>query len=115
MPAATFLPNARTRGARPPLARRGLSDQLRAMSLPRVVRSALPGLAALCIAPAYAQERPQSGLVEAALLLRQVDGAKRVLMIGAHPDDENSALLATLARGMGAETAYLSLTRGDGG
>ncbi len=115
MPAATFLPNARTRGARPPLARRGLSDQLRAMSLPRVVRSALPGLAVLCIAPAYAQERPQSGLVEAALLLRQVDGAKRVLMIGAHPDDENSALLATLARGMGAETAYLSLTRGDGG
>src|SRR5690606_3550153 len=29
--------------------------------------------------------------------------------------DENSALLATLARGWGAETAYLSLTRGEGG
>jgi LmbE family N-acetylglucosaminyl deacetylase len=54
-------------------------------------------------------------VVDAALLLRQIDGSKRVLMIGAHPDDENSALLATLARGMGAETAYLSLTRGDGG
>ena len=34
---------------------------------------------------------------------------------GAHPDDEDSALLAAMARGMGVETAYLSLTRGDGG
>lgn len=36
-------------------------------------------------------------------------------MIGAHPDDENTALLAYLARGESARTAYLSLTRGDGG
>jgi LmbE family N-acetylglucosaminyl deacetylase len=40
---------------------------------------------------------------------------KRVLMIGAHPDDEDTALLAALSRGMGVETAYLSLTRGEGG
>ena len=53
--------------------------------------------------------------MDAALLLRQLDGVKRVLMVGAHPDDEDSALLATMARGMGVETAYLSLTRGDGG
>jgi LmbE family N-acetylglucosaminyl deacetylase len=44
-----------------------------------------------------------------------MDGVKRVLMIGAHPDDEDTSLLTTLARGWGAETAYLSLTRGDGG
>lgn len=36
-------------------------------------------------------------------------------MIGAHPDDEDTALLAYLARGENARTAYLSLTRGDGG
>ena len=65
--------------------------------------------------PVTAQQRPRAGVVEAGLLLRQLDGVKRVLMIGAHPDDENSALLATLARGIGAQTAYLSLTRGDGG
>jgi LmbE family N-acetylglucosaminyl deacetylase len=53
--------------------------------------------------------------VDAALRLRQLDGVKRVLLVGAHPDDEDSALLATLAQGMGVETAYLSLTRGDGG
>lgn len=39
----------------------------------------------------------------------------RVLMIGAHPDDEDTQLLTWLARGRHVETAYLSLTRGDGG
>ena len=47
--------------------------------------------------------------------MRQLDGVKRVLMIAAHPDDEDTGLLAALARGMGAETAYLSLSRGEGG
>ena len=36
-------------------------------------------------------------------------------MIAAHPDDEDTSLLAELAKGWGAETAYLSLTRGEGG
>ena len=40
---------------------------------------------------------------------------KRVLMIGAHPDDEDTELLTVLVRGQGAETAYLSLNRGEGG
>ena len=66
--------------------------------------------------PLSAQVGPQgSSVVDVGLALRQVDGVKRVLMIGAHPDDEDSSLLAVLARGMGVETAYLSLTRGDGG
>ena len=70
----------------------------------------------LVAAPLPAQVGPQgSSVVEIGLALRQVDGVKRVLMIGAHPDDEDSSLLATLARGMGVEVAYLSLTRGDGG
>ncbi|MDP2959422.1 MAG: PIG-L family deacetylase, partial [Longimicrobiales bacterium] len=64
---------------------------------------------------AAAQSLEGSGVVATGLLLRQMDGVKRVLMIGAHPDDENTAVLAELARGMGVETAYLSLTRGDGG
>jgi LmbE family N-acetylglucosaminyl deacetylase len=38
-----------------------------------------------------------------------------VLHTGAHPDDEDSGLLAYLARGRQVRTAYLSLTRGDGG
>ena len=39
----------------------------------------------------------------------------RVLVIGAHPDDEDTFLIAWLSRGRHVETAYLSLTRGDGG
>ncbi|CAN5226730.1 PIG-L family deacetylase [soil metagenome] len=37
------------------------------------------------------------------------------LYIAAHPDDENTELLAYLALGRNYRTAYLSLTRGDGG
>ncbi len=48
-------------------------------------------------------------------LLKRLNTTKSVMMIGAHPDDEDSALLAYLARGENARTAYLSLTRGDGG
>ncbi|MFQ5689469.1 MAG: PIG-L family deacetylase [Gemmatimonadota bacterium] len=67
-------------------------------------------------AAAGAQEVPgEAGVVAAGLLIRQLDGVKRVLMIGAHPDDEDTSLLAELARGWGARTAYLALTRGDGG
>jgi len=62
-----------------------------------------------------AQTMEGTGAVATGLLLRQMDGVKRVLMIGAHPDDEDTSLLTTLARGQGAETAYLALTRGDGG
>jgi hypothetical protein len=35
--------------------------------------------------------------------------------VAAHPDDENTQLIAYLARGRNYRTAYLSLTRGDGG
>jgi len=38
-----------------------------------------------------------------------------VLYVAAHPDDENTRLLAYLANGKQLRTAYLSLTRGDGG
>jgi LmbE family N-acetylglucosaminyl deacetylase len=38
-----------------------------------------------------------------------------VLYVAAHPDDENNQLIAYLARGRHYRTAYLSLTRGDGG
>jgi len=38
-----------------------------------------------------------------------------VLMVAAHPDDENTALITYLARGRGYRMAYLSVTRGDGG
>ena len=47
--------------------------------------------------------------------LRRLGHYQRVLMIAAHPDDEDTELLTLLVRGMGAEAAYLSLNRGEGG
>ena len=65
--------------------------------------------------------RAQSGATSergAAALGSVMDGlgtTGRVLLIAAHPDDEDTQLIAWLARGRKVETAYLSLTRGDGG
>jgi len=39
----------------------------------------------------------------------------RVLIIGAHPEDEDNAVIAWLSLGRHVETAYLSLTRGEAG
>jgi len=47
--------------------------------------------------------------------LRSFREMGRVLYIAAHPDDENTRLIAYLSRGRGYRTGYLSLTRGDGG
>src|SRR3989449_823978 len=47
--------------------------------------------------------------------LRSFATTGSVLYVAAHPDDENTQAIAYLARGRGYRTAYLSLTRGDGG
>lgn len=61
-------------------------------------------------------EPPTTGGLPALLQELQFLGHnKRVLMIGAHPDDEDTELLVMLTRHEGAEAAYLSLTRGEGG
>jgi LmbE family N-acetylglucosaminyl deacetylase len=52
---------------------------------------------------------------ERRLALEKLEVLGSVLYIGAHPDDENTAMLAYLAKGRKLRTAYLSLTRGDGG
>jgi LmbE family N-acetylglucosaminyl deacetylase len=55
------------------------------------------------------------GAVALGLELRRMGTTGRILMIGAHPDDENNPMLTRLALGEGATVAYLSLTRGEGG
>ena len=47
--------------------------------------------------------------------LVRIASHRRLLIIAAHPDDEDTALLTWVARGLGGEAAYLSLSRGDGG
>ena len=66
------------------------------------------------VAPLPAQ-RELSGAAQARLALDRLNVTGTVLMIAAHPDDENTALLAYFARGRKVRTGYLSLTRGEGG
>lgn len=47
--------------------------------------------------------------------LAKLSTAKRLLVIAAHPDDEDTSLLTLVSRGMGGEAAYLALSRGEGG
>jgi len=47
--------------------------------------------------------------------LKKLEVLGSVLYVGAHPDDENTRLLAWLAKEKLYRTGYLSLTRGDGG
>ena len=52
---------------------------------------------------------------EILLQLKKLNVLGSVLYIAAHPDDENTRLLAYLANEKLYRTGYLSLTRGDGG
>ncbi|HKG12959.1 MAG TPA: PIG-L family deacetylase [Pyrinomonadaceae bacterium] len=81
--------------------------------LPTLVTTLLLILLAHAAARAQRPASPDAAETQAALRRLLVTGS--VLYVGAHPDDENTAMLAYLARGRGARTAYLSLTRGDGG
>jgi len=80
--------------------------------LPRPVRSSLLPLllgAGLAASPLAAQLEPPStgGVVALDQELRMLGHYRRVLVIGAHPDDEDTELLTVLVRGTGAEAAYL--------
>ena len=70
--------------------------------------------ALLAVAPRVlaAQDRGAAALGD---LIHGLGTTARVLVIAAHPDDEDTQLITWLARGRQVETAYLSLTRGDGG
>jgi len=85
---------------------------------PALVAAVLLG-AVLAFAPraARADARPPAPLdaAQLGLAIRKLGVLESVLYVGAHPDDENTGLLAYLTRERLARVAYLSLTRGDGG
>ena len=60
-------------------------------------------------------QRPFSGAADLEQSLHKLNELGTVLHIAAHPDDERTAVLAYFARGRHMRTAYLSLTRGEGG
>jgi LmbE family N-acetylglucosaminyl deacetylase len=70
-------------------------------------------------APAAAQFPPApgtgTGLAETVEAIDNARVTTRILYVTAHPDDESSSVLTYLARGLHADVALLSLTRGEGG
>jgi LmbE family N-acetylglucosaminyl deacetylase len=62
-----------------------------------------------------AQEVPEWNAAKIKLQLEKLGTLGSVLYVAAHPDDENTRLLAYLSNGKKYRTGYLSLTRGDGG
>jgi LmbE family N-acetylglucosaminyl deacetylase len=58
---------------------------------------------------------PPMNAAEIQLGLQKLNILGRVLYVAAHPDDENTNLMALWSNGSLYDTAYLSVTRGDGG
>ncbi|GAA4924329.1 PIG-L family deacetylase [Mucilaginibacter defluvii] len=63
----------------------------------------------------YSQSSPSTNVASIEQNLQGLNTLGSVLYVAAHPDDENTRLLAWLAREKHYRTGYLSLTRGDGG
>ncbi|MDP9076666.1 MAG: PIG-L family deacetylase [Bacteroidota bacterium] len=64
---------------------------------------------------AAAQTAPPSDIATIQQNFKKLDVLGSVLYVAAHPDDENTRLLAYLAQEKHYRTGYLSMTRGDGG
>jgi len=63
----------------------------------------------------YAQQPAKPNAAEIHNQIKKLNFLGSVLYIAAHPDDENTRLISYMANAKNARTAYLSLTRGDGG
>jgi LmbE family N-acetylglucosaminyl deacetylase len=83
-----------------------------------LLRFGCPIAACACLLSFFQGDVRAAGVPAAAGILQDLhrfDQLGSVLYVAAHPDDENTQLITYLARGRLYRTAYLSLTRGDGG
>lgn len=62
-----------------------------------------------------AQQPKKPNAAEIQLMLQKLNVLGSVLYVAAHPDDENTRVIAYMANEKKFNTAYLSATRGDGG
>jgi hypothetical protein len=69
----------------------------------------------LLLLPLASYSQKQLSASEIRLRLKKLNFLGSVLYVAAHPDDENTRVIAYLANERLAATAYLSMTRGDGG
>jgi LmbE family N-acetylglucosaminyl deacetylase len=89
------------------------------LRLSALQRFAISILAFFLSTPLFAQFAPAPGtgpgLNETVEAIDSARVTTRILYVTAHPDDESAAVLTYLARGLHADVALLSLTRGEGG
>jgi LmbE family N-acetylglucosaminyl deacetylase len=67
------------------------------------------------LAPSPLESPTTGGVAVVERALDKLSTHKRLLVIAAHPDDEDTSLLTLVSRGMGGEAGYLALSRGEGG
>jgi LmbE family N-acetylglucosaminyl deacetylase len=67
------------------------------------------------VAPSPLEPAATGGVAAVDRALAKLSTHKRLLVIAAHPDDEDTSLISLVSRGLGGEAAYLSLSRGEGG
>ena len=66
--------------------------------------------------PSYLDPLPQdTGAAGLKQELRRLQNTGRLMMVTAHPDDEDGGLLTLQARGHGVHAVLMTLTRGEGG
>jgi len=75
----------------------------------------LTALSAAGLQPSRSRPLPARDAAEIRLAIERLNVLGSVLYIAAHPDDENTAMLAWLSKGRLVRTGYLAMTRGDGG
>lgn len=69
----------------------------------------------LLSSPSFAQTPPSYSSSDVLHRIQKLNVLGSVLYIAAHPDDENTRLIAWLSNEQLLKTGYLSITRGDGG
>lgn len=90
------------------------------LSREALVSIVLVAAAAFLMIPPVAPQFPPApgtgpGLPETIECIESARITTRILYVTAHPDDESATLLTYLARGLHADVALLTLTRGEGG
>ncbi len=71
--------------------------------------------ACLVSLPSLAQKPPRYNAADIEQMLKKLNVLGSVMYIAAHPDDENTQMIAYMANERLYQTAYMACTRGDGG
>jgi len=81
----------------------------------RITKTLAAAISAIILAPAISVSTSAQSLPETVEAINKARITTRILFVTAHPDDEWASLLTYLSRGLNADVALLTITRGQGG